>query len=97
MKNISEKLESKKESEKVSKQEFDDDNTKKKFFFDMMMNVNNSFTKKFDGEESSDKIEIKRRGPVVVTNLNLDSSYSGKLSNYIDELVENSQSYFYKH
>jgi hypothetical protein len=95
--NISEKLESKKESENVSKQEINDDNTKKRVFFDMMMNVNNTFTKKFDGEESSDKIEIKRRGPIVVTNLNLDSSYSGKLSNYIDELVENSQSYFCKH
>lgn len=29
-----------------------------------------------------------------MTNLNLDSSYSGKLSNLIDELVENSPSYF---
>ena len=65
--------------------------------FDMMMNVKNTVTKNFDNTKISEKNGKKNKGPVVVTNLNLDSSYSGKLSNYIDELVENSQSYFYKH
>jgi hypothetical protein len=62
--------------------------------FDMMMNVKNTVTKNFDNPKSSEKIENKRKGPIVVTNLNLDSSYSGKLSNLIDELVENSPSFF---
>lgn len=68
-----------------------------KICLDMMMNVNNSFTKQFESKENNqDNVQIKRRGPVIVTNLNLDSSYSGKLSNLIDELVENSPSYFQK-
>lgn len=64
--------------------------------FDMMMNVKNTVTKNFDNTKSSEKNGKKNKGPVVVTNLNLDSSYSGKLSNLIDELVENSPSFFYK-
>ena len=62
----------------------------------MMMNVKNTFTRNFDMKDNLDEIKIKRKGPLIITNLNLDTSYSGKLSNLIDELVENSPSFFFK-